>query len=60
VEDRYLRLNAVAAFLGVSVMTIHRRRKDPSLGFPAPCVINKIPHWRLSELIQWMEQHRAS
>jgi predicted DNA-binding transcriptional regulator AlpA len=42
-----------ARYGGVSDMSLWRWARDPSLGFPAPLIINGRKFWRESELAAW-------
>ncbi|MEW9838339.1 helix-turn-helix transcriptional regulator [Mesorhizobium marinum] len=45
---------------GVTNVTIHRWRKDPSLQFPPPIKIKRRVFWRQEDIERWCESRIAS
>jgi hypothetical protein len=55
---RWVRNKALAAYAGVSVMTIHRWKRLP--GFPPAAVICGIEHNNLEQFDNWMHQQKLA
>ena len=53
-DNRWVRNKALAEYLGTTVMTIWRWRRDPKVGFPAATVINGIEYSDLDLIDRWM------
>jgi hypothetical protein len=53
-EGRWARNKQLAAYAGVSLMTLWRWKNDPKLGFPPAAVINGIEHNNLDAFDKWM------
>jgi hypothetical protein len=49
-----------AVHLGVSIMTLHRLRQDPALGFPVATRVMGTKRTSLDEVDAWMRSHRQS
>lgn len=44
---------------GVTLVTLHRWRKDPSLRFPPPIKIKRRVFWRQEDIERWCEDRIA-
>lgn len=53
-DARFLRNKALAEYLGTTVMTIWRWRRDPKLNFPQATEINGVSYTDLDLVDQWM------
>ena len=58
-QQRWLKNTEVAELFGTTVMTVHRWRNDPALGFPQPSLINGKPYTDIQELNDWMRSRIA-
>lgn len=47
--------NVCERFGGVTLVTLHRWRKDPSLRFPPPIKIKRRVFWRQEDIDRWCE-----
>jgi len=59
-EDRLLTSELVAKRYGRSTMALWRWRHSPTLNFPQPVKIGRIPYWRLSEIVAWEQKRQAA
>jgi predicted DNA-binding transcriptional regulator AlpA len=54
-ESDWLKNKQVEVYFGVSGMTIWRWRRDKSLNFPRPALINGVEYTNRAELVAWMK-----
>lgn len=54
-QPRWVRNKTLAEYLGTTVMSIWRWRRNDELGFPRPSVINDIEYTDLDEVDAWMK-----
>jgi hypothetical protein len=57
---RWVNDKNTAAHMGISIMTLHRLRQDPSLGFPQAARVMGTKRTSLDEVDAWMRSHRQS
>jgi predicted DNA-binding transcriptional regulator AlpA len=53
-EKAWLCGTEVARYIGVSLMCLHRWRRDSKLGFPFPSQINRRNFWQRDVVDAWM------
>ena len=58
--NRFARNTQTAEYIGVSVMTLWRWKRDPKLNFPPASVINGIERNNLDEIDAWMKARAVS
>ncbi|HCL64475.1 MAG: DNA-binding protein [Rhizobium sp.] len=58
-DNRYLSLRNICERYSVTRMTVHRWIKHPTMGFPAPMVINSRSYFLAAEIEAW-ERRRAA
>ena len=59
-QQRYARNHALAAYIGVSVMTIRRWKADPALKTPPSMTINNISYNDLTKWDAWLKARAVS
>jgi predicted DNA-binding transcriptional regulator AlpA len=59
-RQRWVRNSELAAYLGVTVMTVWRWQRNRALGFPQPAPINGKPRTDIDEVNSWMRSHVVS
>jgi uncharacterized protein YjcR len=52
---RWARNKQLAEYLGISVMTLHRWKRDPKLNFPAASEVNNIERNDLDLIDEWLK-----
>ena len=60
IESEWLGGAQIAAYFGVTAMTIWRWERDPKLAFPASTVIRGRKYWHRDDIDTWMRAWRQS
>ena len=58
-EKQWFGLRELKARYHCSDMTIHRRVRNPDLGFPQPVYFGRIRHWDSNEIEAWEARQKA-